>query len=173
MQCLIKAVLKKYDGAIYPIIKNEGIYNNKPVEIYGFKPTTIYEENWPLLESTENAWERIRNGEIIFVSEQLSIREKIKQGDFLELELDNKKLYVQVGGTYADYGNSRNQLMMQFKLYKTFFSSRHTSNHFTCVLPGTQNFKYTSNCACACMFWSSDVVTSILPHILKCTRCSL
>ena len=31
----IKAVLKKYDGAIYPIIKNEGMYNNKPVEIYG------------------------------------------------------------------------------------------------------------------------------------------
>ena len=120
----IKAVLKKYDGAIYPIIKNEGMYNNKPVEIYGFKPTTIYEENWPLLESTENAWERIRNGEIIFVSEQLSIRENIKPGDFLELELDNKKLYVQVGGTYADYGNSRNQLMMQFKLYKTFFSSQ-------------------------------------------------
>ena len=120
----IKAVLKKYDGAIYPIIKNEGIYNNKPVEIYGFKPNTIYEENWPLLETTENAWERIRNGEIIFVSEQLSIRENIKPGDFLELELDNKKLYVQVGGTYADYGNSHNQLMMQFKLYKTFFSSQ-------------------------------------------------
>ena len=32
----IKAVLKKYDGVIYPIIKNEGMYNNKPVEIYGF-----------------------------------------------------------------------------------------------------------------------------------------
>ena len=120
----IKAVLKKYDGEIYPIIKNEGMYNKNPVEIYGFKPTTIYEENWPLLESTENAWERIRNGEIIFVSEQLSIREKIKLGDFLELELDNKKLNIQVGGIYADYGNSRNQLMMQFKLYKTFFSSQ-------------------------------------------------
>ncbi len=120
----IKTVLKKYDGAIYPIIKNEGMYKNKPVEIYGFKPTTIYEENWPLLESTENAWKRIRNGEIVFVSEQLSIRENIKPGDFLELALDNKKLYVQVGGTYADYGNSRNQLMMQFKLYKTFFPSQ-------------------------------------------------
>ena len=106
------------------IIKNEVIYNKKPVEIYGFKPTTIYEENWPLLESTENAWESIRNGEIIFVSEQLSIREKIKLGDFLELELDNKKLNIQVGGIYADYGNSRNQLMMQFKLYKTFLSSQ-------------------------------------------------
>ena len=120
----IKAVLKKYDGVAYPIIKNEGIYNKKPVEIYGFKPTTIYEENWPLLNRTENAWKRIRNGEIIFVSEQLSIREKIKLGDYLELELGNKKLNIQVGGTYADYGNSRNQLMMQFKLYKTFFPSQ-------------------------------------------------
>ena len=120
----IKAVLKKYEGEIYPIIKNEGMFNKKPVEIYGFKPTTIYEENWPLLESSENAWERIGNGEIIFVSEQLSIREKIKLGDFLDLKLNDKKLNIQVGGIYADYGNPRNQLMMQFKLYKTFFSSQ-------------------------------------------------
>ncbi len=120
----IKAVLKKYGGEIYPIIKNQGMYNESPVEIYGFKPTAIYEENWPLLERTENAWEQIKNGEIIFVSEQLSLREKIELGDFLELELDNKKLNIQVGGIYADYGNSRAQVMMQFKLYKTFFLSQ-------------------------------------------------
>ncbi len=120
----IKGVLKKYEGEIYPIIKNEGTYNKTPVEIYGFKPTTIYEENWPLLERTESAWKKIRNGEIIFVNEQLSIRENIKLGDFLKLEIGNKKLNIQVGGIYADYGNSGNQLMMQFKLYKTFFSSQ-------------------------------------------------
>ena len=120
----IQAVVKKYDGEAYPIIKNEGSFNDKPVEIYGFKPTGIYEKNWPLLRNTKNAWEEIRNGKAIFVSEQLSIREKIDLYDFLELEINNKKLNVRVGGIYADYGNPHNQLMMQLKLYRTFFSSQ-------------------------------------------------
>ena len=117
----IQDVVKKYGGDAYPIIKNEGRYNNKNVEIYGFNPSQVYEENWPLLEKNKNAWKRIRNGEIIFVSEQLSIREKIKLDDFVELEINEKKITVQVGGIYADYGNPYNQLMMQTKLYKTFF----------------------------------------------------
>ena len=120
----IQAVVKKYNGEAYPIIKNEGSFNDKPVEIYGFKPTGIYEKNWPLLRNTKNAWEEIRNGKAIFVSEQLSIREKIDLYDFLELEINNKKLNVRVGGIYADYGNPHNQLMMQLKLYRTFFSSQ-------------------------------------------------
>ena len=120
----IQAIVKKYNGEVYPIIKNEGSFNDKPVEIYGFKPTGIYEKNWPLLRNTKNAWEEIRNGKTIFVSEQLSIREKIDLNDFLELEINNKKLNIRVGGIYADYGNPHNQLMMQLKLYRTFFSSQ-------------------------------------------------
>ena len=120
----IQDVVKKYDGEAYPIIKNKGRYNDKAVEIYGFNPSSVYEENWPLLDKKRNAWNRIRNGEIIFVSEQLSIREKIKLDDFLELEINDKKIRIQVGGIYADYGNPHNQLMMQLKLFKTFFSSQ-------------------------------------------------
>jgi putative ABC transport system permease protein len=120
----IKDVVKKYNGETYPIIKNKGRYNNKAVEIYGFNPSSVYEENWPLLDKKRNAWNSIRNGEVIFVSEQLSIREKIKLDDFLELEINDKKIRIQVGGIYADYGNPHNQLMMQLKLFRTFFSSQ-------------------------------------------------
>ncbi len=120
----IQAIVKKYDGELYPIIKNEGRYGTQSVEIYGFKPSVIYEENWPLLEHTKNAWKEVRNGEVIFVSEQFSIREKIKLGDFLELKINDKKLNIRVGGIYADYGNPHNQLMIQLNLYKTFFSSQ-------------------------------------------------
>jgi putative ABC transport system permease protein len=45
-------------------------------------------------------------------------------GDVLELEINGEKLDIKVGGIYADYGNSRNQLMMQLKLYKEFFPSQ-------------------------------------------------
>ena len=102
----IEALVKKYDGETYPIIKNEGTHVNKPVEIYGFKPSMTYEENWPLIEYTKDAWQEIRNGKIIFISEQFSIREAIKLGDVLELEIDGKKLDIEVGGIYADYGLS-------------------------------------------------------------------
>ncbi len=120
----IQDVVKKYDGEVYPIIKNKGRYNGKSVEIYGFNPSSAYEKNWPLLDKKRNAWNRIKDGEIIFVSEQLSIREKIKLDDFLELEINDKKIPIQVGGIYADYGNPHNQIMMQLKLFKTFFSSQ-------------------------------------------------
>ncbi len=118
----IHTLTRKYGGEVYPIIKNEGKYNDKAIQIYGFNPSLIYQENWPLLEKNKNAWQKIRNGEVIFISEQLSIREKIKLDDFLELDINDKKITFQVGGIYADYGNPRNQLMMQLKLYKTFFS---------------------------------------------------
>ena len=120
----IETIVKKYDGETYPIIKNEGTHINKPVEIYGFKPSMTYEENWPLKQHTKDAWQEIRNGKIIFISEQFAIREAIKLTDVLELEINGKKLDIEVGGIYADYGNSRNQLMMQLKLYKQFFSSQ-------------------------------------------------
>ena len=120
----IQAIVKKYEGELYPIIKNEGRYGTKLVEIYGFKPSVMYEENWPLLEHTLNAWKEVRTSEVIFINEQFSIREKIKLDDFLELEINDKKLNIRVGGIYADYGNPHNQLMMQLNLYKTFFSSQ-------------------------------------------------
>ena len=120
----IQAIVKKYDGELYPIIRNEGRYGAKSVEIYGFKPSVMYEENWPLLEHTKNAWKEVRTSEVIFINEQFSIREKIKLDDFLELEINDKKLSIRVGGIYADYGNPHNQLMMQLNLYKTFFSSQ-------------------------------------------------
>ncbi len=120
----IQAIVKKYDGELYPIIRNEGRYGTKSVEIYGFKPSVVYEENWPLLEHTKNAWKEVRTSDVIFINEQFSIREKIKLDDFLELEINDKKLSVRVGGIYADYGNPNNQLMMQLNLYKTFFSSQ-------------------------------------------------
>ena len=34
------------------------------------------------------------------------------------------KLNIEVGGIYGDYGNPRNQIMMQLKLYKTFFKNQ-------------------------------------------------
>ncbi len=120
----IQEIIKKYDGEIYPIIKNEGRYNTKSVEIYGFKPSQIYEANWPLLRYGKNVWQKIRNGETIFVSEQFSVREQIKIGDILALELNGMKLNIEVGGIYGDYGNPRNQIMMQLKLYKTFFKNQ-------------------------------------------------
>ena len=36
----IQDVVKKYDGEVYPIIKNKGRYNGKAVEIYGFNPSS-------------------------------------------------------------------------------------------------------------------------------------
>ena len=120
----IEKIIKKYSGEIYPIIKNKGKHKTKLIEIYGFKAASIYEENWPLLESDKNLWTEIRDGNSIIISEQFSIREGINTGDYLELEINETTLNIKVGGVYADYGNPRNQIMMPLKLYNTFFKSQ-------------------------------------------------
>ena len=113
-------MVKKYDGEAYPIIKNKGRYNNKAVEIYGFNPSSVYEENWPLLDKKEMHG-IVSEMERYFCQRAVIYPRKIKLDDFLELEINDKKIRIQVGGIYADYGNPHNQLMMQLKLLKHFF----------------------------------------------------
>ena len=48
-----------------------------PVEVLGLPDHPTYRDNWPLLESSDNAWVRLRPGDACLVSEQLARREKL------------------------------------------------------------------------------------------------
>ena len=85
-----------------------------PVEVLGLADHATFRDNWPLLESTEDAWIRLRPGDAGFVSEQLARRLKLAIGDRIEVPAPGGNWPLEVVGIYADYGNPKGQVAVNF-----------------------------------------------------------
>jgi putative ABC transport system permease protein len=81
-----------------------------PVELLGFADHATYRDQWPLLESSIDAWDRVKTGNAALISEQLSRRLKLKIGDRIEVPVASGKWRLDVVAIYADYGNPKGQL---------------------------------------------------------------
>jgi putative ABC transport system permease protein len=81
-----------------------------PVEILGFADHATYRDRWPLLQSTADVWDRVRNGDAALISEQLSRRIKLGLGDRIQLPAPAGDWPLQIAGIYADYGNPKGQI---------------------------------------------------------------
>src|SRR6195952_174746 len=85
-----------------------------PIEIVGLSDHATYREQWPLLESTANAWVRLRPGDAGFISEQLARRLKIGIGDRVEVPAPGGNWTIEIVGIYADYGNPKGQITVNY-----------------------------------------------------------
>ena len=85
-----------------------------PIEVLGLPDHPIYRDNWPLLQSAENAWGRLRPGDTALVSEQLARRLKLSVGDRIEVPASGGSWPLRVVGIYADYGNPKGQIAVNF-----------------------------------------------------------
>ncbi len=101
-------------AAILPGGRADTQIGGAPVEILGLPDHATYRERWPLLQSTENAWSRLRPGDAGFVSEQLARRMKLAIGDQVEVPAPGGNWTVEVVGIYADYGNPKGQVAVNF-----------------------------------------------------------
>ena len=81
-----------------------------PVEILGFADHATYRDRWPLLQSTADVWDRVRNGDAALISEQLSRRAKLGLGDRIQVPAPAGNWPLQIVGIYADYGNPKGQI---------------------------------------------------------------
>jgi putative ABC transport system permease protein len=81
-----------------------------PVEILGLADHATYRDRWPLLQSTGDAWDRLRNGDGAMVSEQQARRFKLGLGDRISGPVPAGEWPLEVVGIYADYGNPKGQL---------------------------------------------------------------
>ena len=97
-------------AAILPGGRAEVQMQGAPVEILGVADHATYRDHWPLLQSTANAWTRLRPGDAGFISEQLARRLKLAIGDLLEVPTANGNWKLEVVGIYADYGNPKGQI---------------------------------------------------------------
>ncbi len=85
-----------------------------PVEILGLPDDASYRERWPLLQSSAGAWSRIAAGDAGFISEQLARRAKLAVGDRVDVPAPGGGWRLEVAGIYADYGNPKGQLAVDF-----------------------------------------------------------
>jgi putative ABC transport system permease protein len=81
-----------------------------PVEILGLADHATYRDRWPLLQSSANAWVRLRPGDAGFISEQLARRLRLAIGDRIEVPAPGGNWTLEVVGIYADYGNPKGQI---------------------------------------------------------------
>jgi putative ABC transport system permease protein len=81
-----------------------------PVEILGFADHATYRDRWPLLQSTADVWDRVRNGDAALISEQLSRRTRLGLGDRIRAPTTAGNWPLQIVGIYADYGNPKGQI---------------------------------------------------------------
>jgi putative ABC transport system permease protein len=112
----IKAWLRQRPevNAILPGGRADVQINGWPVEVLGFADHATYRDHWPLLQSDPDAWNRIRNGNAALISEQFSRRFKLGLGDQLQVPMQAGYWPLQVVGIYADYGNPKGQIGVNF-----------------------------------------------------------
>ena len=109
--------------AILPGGRAETQFEGAPLEIVGLSDHATYRDHWPLLQSADKAWNRLRPGTAGFVSEQLARRLNIKIGDHIELPAPNGNWPLDIVGIYADYGNPKNQVTVNFAALTRHFPS--------------------------------------------------
>jgi putative ABC transport system permease protein len=78
--------------------------------LLGFADHATYRDQWPLLDSTSDAWDRVRSGDGALISEQLSLRMKLKLGDRLDVPTPTGTWPMEIVAVYADYGNPKGQI---------------------------------------------------------------
>jgi putative ABC transport system permease protein len=81
-----------------------------PVSVMGFADHATYRDQWPLLESSEDTWNRLRSGDAALISEQLSRRFKLGIGDHIDVPTASGNWPLQIVAVYADYGNPKGQI---------------------------------------------------------------
>jgi len=100
--------------AILPGGRADASLGGAPIEIIGITDHPTYRDHWPLLQSADNAWVRLRPGDAALASEQLARRLKLAIGDHVEVPTPGGPWPLEIVGIYADYGNPKGQLAVNF-----------------------------------------------------------
>src|SRR3954469_8468302 len=108
----IKAWLRQRPDvdAVLPGSRADVQIDGWPIEILGFADHATYRDRWPLLQSTADVWDRVRDGDAALISEQFARRSKLSLGDRLQVPSPAGRWPLQIAGIYADYGNPKGQI---------------------------------------------------------------
>lgn len=105
----LRAFLGERADAVLPIRTTEIKIGGQPVFLFGIADHATYRDNWPLLERTEYAWDRVADGTGVLVNEQLFRRGGFGLGDSLPVA---PGWTGEIVGIYSDYGNPTGQAIV-------------------------------------------------------------
>ncbi len=100
--------------AILPGGRADTQLGGAPIEVLGLPDHATYRDNWPLLQSADNPWNKLRPGDTALVSEQLARRLKLSVGDRIDVPAPGGNWPLRVVGIYADYGNPKGAITVNF-----------------------------------------------------------
>src|SRR5258705_1093331 len=100
--------------AILPGGRADAQIGGAPVEILGIADHATYRDHWPLLQASANALGRLRAGDTRLISGQLARRLKLAIGDRIDVPAPGGNWTLQIVGIYADYGNPKGQIAVNF-----------------------------------------------------------
>jgi putative ABC transport system permease protein len=107
--------------AVLPGSQAEIQFGGAPVQINGLPDHATFRDQWPLLDATLNAWDRVRDGNGALVSEQLSRRMNFTLGQSVTLPTPTGPWTVEIVAIYADYGNPKGQFAVNIDALLSHF----------------------------------------------------
>ena len=108
--------------AVLPILSQETQIEGLPATIYGARDHATYRDNWHLLQSSPNVWDRLARGEGVLVNEQLYRRAGLGLGAQVSVA---PGLTLPVLGIYGDYGNPLGQVVLTETTFRRHFPNVH------------------------------------------------
>ncbi|AHM03412.1 AttF component of AttEFGH ABC transport system / AttG component of AttEFGH ABC transport system [Roseibacterium elongatum DSM 19469] len=130
----IAAWLDPRAQAVLPIVSTDLRLFGLPGDVFGMADHATYRDHWPLLDATDDTWDRLFSGEVALVNEQLARREGLRLGDPVML---SEALTLPIGGVYSDYGNPTGQVILGLDLFRASFPAVDVSN-FAIRIPPAQ-----------------------------------
>ena len=94
--------------AILPVQSAQITVAGQPVEIYGNRDHSTYDDNWRLLQTADRPWAQVAQGTGIVINEQLARRAELSIGDVIAVGARR----FDVVGVYGDYGNPIGQAVI-------------------------------------------------------------
>jgi putative ABC transport system permease protein len=82
-------------------------------DIFGTRVHATFRDNWVLLQSGDDPWDRVAAGDAILINEQLFRRANLNVGDTIDLG-DTR---LTIAGVYGDYGNPIGQAVIGEDLF--------------------------------------------------------
>jgi len=89
-----------------------------------------------IVGSEEEAWQRMKSENVIFVSEPFAFRHQIEQGDGINLLTDQGPRSFEVIGVYYDYSSEKGIILMSYTIYQQLYNDPYISSVAAYVNPG-------------------------------------
>ncbi len=99
-------------NAVFRSARAETRIDGETIELFGLPDHATFREQWPLLQASADAWDRLRDGTAVMVSEQLSRRLNLRLGDTVRIPSPSGDWNASVAALYADYGNPKGQMVV-------------------------------------------------------------